>query len=368
MSTAVASPAAALPVPIAPPSGAPGDAATGTPGTTETGSADFAALLFGQMAAEFVQLIEPPATQAIAAEGSDTALAQGFGTGAEITDPSLILTSIGLPPLTPMAAAPSRPANIATAMIETRDGRPAIPGLAILPTEQAASKSPLSASGRASAASTELPLASSLPSGSFLQTGADSETQAPAKLAGFAQVLADRAPTSTTIAVPENPQQTAAPLQAVAAAPRMATEAAHIETSIRQESWPAEFGQKVVWLATQDKQAAQITLNPPDLGPIEISLNLKNDQASAVFSSPHAEVREAIETAIPRLREMFAGVGIDLGQTNVNGESFRQAQEGQRERQAGTGGSDGDSQASGGIEIVRQSAARRGNGLVDTFA
>lgn len=99
-------------------------------------------------------------------------------------------------------------------------------------------------------------------------------------------------------------------------------------------------------------------------------MNLKNDQANAVFSSSHAEVREAIETAIPRLREMFAGVGIELGQANVNSESFRQAQEGQRERGAGSGGEDrggNEGRTIGPIEVSRP-AVRRGNGLVDTFA
>ena len=77
---------------------------------------------------------------------------------------------------------------------------------------------------------------------------------------------------------------------------------------------PAAAVYKIVWLTANDQKFAQLTLNPPQMGPIEISLNINKDTASAYFISPNAEVREAIETALPRLREMLAGVGIELGQ------------------------------------------------------
>lgn len=144
-----------------------------------------------------------------------------------------------------------------------------------------------------------------------------------------------------------------------------------IETPVRDPSWSSEFGQKVVWLAANDKQSAQLTLNPPHMGPIEISLNLSKDSATAFFVSPNAEVRETIEAAMPRLREMLAGVGIELGQANVGAESFRQ----QPENQAGRQGSprwqgdnailDGDA----GRQLSGQMiATQRGNGMVDLFA
>ncbi len=113
------------------------------------------------------------------------------------------------------------------------------------------------------------------------------------------------------------------------------SEQMHIETPLKNQAWPAEFGQKIVWMTTQDKQSAQITLNPPQLGPIEISLNVKNDQATAVFVSANAEVRAVIESAMPRLREMLEGAGVQLGQTNVSAESFRQSADGRQWQRQG---------------------------------
>jgi flagellar hook-length control protein FliK len=144
-----------------------------------------------------------------------------------------------------------------------------------------------------------------------------------------------------------------------------------IEASVRDPSWTGEFTQKIVWLATNDKQVAQLSLNPPQMGPIEISLSLSKDSASAVFVSPNAEVREAIETALPRLREMLAGAGIELGQANVSAESFRQ-QAGNEDARQGAPRRMGDNDILGGDSVRRLSshapATLRGNGLVDIFA
>jgi flagellar hook-length control protein FliK len=149
------------------------------------------------------------------------------------------------------------------------------------------------------------------------------------------------------------------------------TEAAlKVESPVRDPNWANDFSQKVVWLANSEKQFAQISLNPPQMGPIEITLNMNKEGESALFVSQNAEVREAIETALPRLREMLAGAGIELGQANVSSESFRQ-QAGNQERQGAPRWMDdaailaGDSIRS----ISGQSiGAQRGNSLVDIFA
>lgn len=103
------------------------------------------------------------------------------------------------------------------------------------------------------------------------------------------------------------------------------------------------------------------------MGPIEISLNINKDTASAYFISPNAEVREAIETALPRLREMLAGVGIELGQTNVGAQS--QQESGNQEARAGAPRWITDTAILGKDSGRNQTTiAQRGNSLVDTFA
>jgi flagellar hook-length control protein FliK len=148
---------------------------------------------------------------------------------------------------------------------------------------------------------------------------------------------------------------------------------ARVDTPVRDPAFGQEFSQKIVWLAGQDKQSAQLTLNPPQLGPVEVSLKISGDQATAVFSSPHAEVREAIEAALPRLREMMGSAGLELGQANVSSQSFQQQQQQQAaQNQAGAsrGGSTGGILGEGGNEPAAATGTviRQSNGLVDTFA
>lgn len=146
-----------------------------------------------------------------------------------------------------------------------------------------------------------------------------------------------------------------------------------IETPVGQTRWHQDFGEKVVYLAKADVQSAEISINPPHLGPLQISLQITGDQATASFGSPHVEVRQAIEDALPRLREMLASSGINLGDANVGSQAFRQNND---SGQAASGhggrfGSEpailaGDTVNSGGQSVVQP--LNRGRGLVDLFA
>lgn len=92
--------------------------------------------------------------------------------------------------------------------------------------------------------------------------------------------------------------------------------------------WDSALAQKVVWQVGQNLQVAELHLNPPQLGPLQIQVSMAEDQgvniATAHFVSQHAAVREAVEAALPRLREMLAESGISLGNTTVGNGAFRQ--------------------------------------------
>lgn len=98
----------------------------------------------------------------------------------------------------------------------------------------------------------------------------------------------------------------------------------HVDLPVGQPKWGGEFAQKIVWLTSQQQQVAEIHLNPAHLGPVDVMLSITQDQATAQFSSPHLAVREAIEQALPKLREMLAENGIQLGNVTVGADSFQQ--------------------------------------------
>lgn len=110
-----------------------------------------------------------------------------------------------------------------------------------------------------------------------------------------------------------------------------------IGASLRMErpaghpAWNNELADKMTWMATSQRQQADLVLNPPQLGRVEISLTVTGDQASAVFASPNAAVREMLENSLPRLREILAGAGINLGEAQVGSESPEQSAQGKND-------------------------------------
>lgn len=143
-----------------------------------------------------------------------------------------------------------------------------------------------------------------------------------------------------------------------------------ISAPVGSSAWPAEFAQKVNWVSTQQNQVAELHLNPPDLGPMTVVLSVSDNQATAVFSSPHSAVRDAIENAMPRLRESMAENGISLGNTSVNDQAPRDNQAAADQRSGSSrsiGSADADSGAAPAVSLPTM-PTRRHNGMVDTFA
>jgi flagellar hook-length control protein FliK len=150
-----------------------------------------------------------------------------------------------------------------------------------------------------------------------------------------------------------------------------AAQAPAVTSSLNSPNWSHDFGTRVVWLAKNDQQVAQININPPQLGPVQISISLNGDQASATFTSPHPAVRQAIQDSLPQLREMFSNAGISLGQANVGTQLPSQNREApyQFGNEARSSGENAilspDSHASSNPAIT---PIQRGRGLVDLFA
>jgi flagellar hook-length control protein FliK len=134
-------------------------------------------------------------------------------------------------------------------------------------------------------------------------------------------------------------------------------------------AWNQALGEKVVWMAAGAQQTATLTLNPPNMGPLQIVLNVANDQATASFFSAQPEVRQALEAAFPRLKEMMNEAGIQLEQATVSADTPRQDNPSDQQAQRVTPPFGGrDDGASGGLQTLHLPAQQSGRGLVDTFA
>jgi flagellar hook-length control protein FliK len=139
---------------------------------------------------------------------------------------------------------------------------------------------------------------------------------------------------------------------------------------LQQTQWQGRYG-----LNGLAQQQIELSLNPADLGPLHIVLSVNDGVAQASFISPHAAVRDSVETALPQLQQALANAGLSLGQANVGADHAQPEQQ----RQGGEDGAQADAQAT--LENASEAAAtsddealitaarpQRSNALLDTFA
>ena len=137
--------------------------------------------------------------------------------------------------------------------------------------------------------------------------------------------------------------------------------------------WQQSLSQHITLFTKQGQQTAELRLHPEDLGQVQISLKLDDNQAQLQMVSAHSHVRAALEAALPVLRISLAENGIQLAQSSVSSESFAGQQQSssqqqhQASRSGNTGGFNEESDELLPVPAALQSAAR-GNSAVDIFA
>ena len=95
-----------------------------------------------------------------------------------------------------------------------------------------------------------------------------------------------------------------------------------ISAPLRSAEWGDELSNRINWMVQHEVQSANIKINPPHLGPLEVHVTMKNDHVDVSFNSHHISVKEAIDASMPKLREMLVNNGLQLGDANVTHHSF----------------------------------------------
>lgn len=155
------------------------------------------------------------------------------------------------------------------------------------------------------------------------------------------------------------------------AAPRGTGPVLHMDQPMGKPGWDSELGNRILWMTRQDVQSAQLRLNPPNLGPLDVRVSVQHEGASVAFVSQHVQVREAIEAALPRLREMLADQGYDLVDVDVSDRSPAREQGGElRNASHGTTADGIGGVMSGDLadESEPGDVLGSGDGLIDFFA
>lgn len=127
-----------------------------------------------------------------------------------------------------------------------------------------------------------------------------------------------------------------------------------------------QLQEKIRWMVNSRSTLAEIRLDPPELGSMQVRVNMSGDAASVNFVVQSQQARDALNDAMPRLREMLNEQGIELG------ESFVQQDQG------GDGGEGADGQSAGGngqyaggseddAEVREQPLTRQETGGIDYY-
>lgn len=142
-----------------------------------------------------------------------------------------------------------------------------------------------------------------------------------------------------------------------------------IRTPVTQPGWGDRIGERVVVLAGNQLKSAEIRLTPAELGPVRVQVSVEEGATNVTFHAAHAVTRDALEQALPRLREMLAESGLTLGQADVDEQGVTQGNRDGDAESAGPGlaADDTDGLTSDmGPQEERETVTS--NGLVDTFA
>lgn len=239
---------------------------------------------------------------------------------------------------------------------------PRKPGIALMPAADVA----MAASPRLeAAASTDADALSAAPLTELANADAFAGTAATAS-ASSASDFAAMMKESLSVAASMQPAQM---VQQAANAGLQHTSSASdkLTPPVGTPAWDQALGQKVVWMVAGEQQSASLTLNPPDLGPLQVVLNVSNSQANATFIAAQPEVRQALEAALPRLRDMLGEAGIQLGQASVNSGSPNQQGNTDQQGTPSSQSARGERFQEVPVQTGRIPVPSSGQGLVDTF-
>jgi flagellar hook-length control protein FliK len=130
-----------------------------------------------------------------------------------------------------------------------------------------------------------------------------------------------------------------------------------------------QLAEKVRWMVNTKNLVAEIRLDPAELGSVHVKVSMSGESATVNFVVQSQQARDAVDTATPRLREMLAEKGIELGQSSVRQESDGQQGHGDGELAKQGGRANGESEETDMSEqvLAQQNIVNGALGGIDYF-
>ncbi|WP_100642119.1 flagellar hook-length control protein FliK [Alteromonas facilis] len=126
-----------------------------------------------------------------------------------------------------------------------------------------------------------------------------------------------------------------------------------------------QFAEKIRWMVNARSSFAEIRLDPPDLGSVKVKVSMSGEAAQVNFIVQSPQARDALDQAIPRLKDMLNQQGIELGQSFVQQDS--QQQQGEQSGEFSQGHAD-EAMEEVASEVIEQRVVNGRAGGIDFYA
>ncbi|BCO18168.1 hypothetical protein KUC3_10250 [Alteromonas sp. KC3] len=147
--------------------------------------------------------------------------------------------------------------------------------------------------------------------------------------------------------------------------------------NIHKPEGQQQLNEKIRWMVNARNTMAEIRLDPPELGSMQVRVNVAGDAASVSFIVQSQQAKEALADAMPKLRDMLQEQGIELGDAQVrkdnsssgeNGQQLANNNDGSSSGRGNRGNNDGMDDEMGGTSVIEQSVTRELKGGIDFYA
>lgn len=141
--------------------------------------------------------------------------------------------------------------------------------------------------------------------------------------------------------------------------------------NIHKPEGQQQLGEKIRWMVNARNTMAEIRLDPPELGSMQVRVNVQGEAASVSFVVQSQQAKDALAESMPKLRDMLSEQGIELGDAQVRKDNSSNSESGQQ--LAGQNGNSGSQRSENDAEldnghVIEQAVTREAKGGIDFYA
>ncbi len=105
-----------------------------------------------------------------------------------------------------------------------------------------------------------------------------------------------------------------------------------VSIAFGESGWGNMIAERSALMASQSIKFAELQLDPPELGQLQVKVTVNQDQASVSFVAANAQVKDALDQSLARLKELLEEQGLDLVNVDVSDQSSEEPESEQEEQ------------------------------------